>query len=159
MPQIFPGRYAATLEGDFVVFLIGMRINRLLRPDKWLPVGLAMGRMIPELLRQPELGLLHADSWFTWRTVLMVQYWRSFDQLHAYAHAKDKQHLPAWAAGGWSGFSTSRTRQHRLPCCSPPVRCSRPQCFMASLTPRQRVRARGEYRQLTFPGAEWGQFY
>ncbi len=27
----------------------------------------------------------------------MVQYWRSFDHLHAYAHAKDLQHLPAWA--------------------------------------------------------------
>ena len=28
----------------------------------------------------------------------MVQYWRSFDQLHAYAHANDLNHLPAWAA-------------------------------------------------------------
>jgi hypothetical protein len=28
---------------------------------------------------------------------MTVQYWRSFEQLHAYAHAKDKEHLPAWA--------------------------------------------------------------
>ena len=28
MPQIFPGRYTADVEGDFVVFLIGMRVNR-----------------------------------------------------------------------------------------------------------------------------------
>ncbi len=27
-----------------------------------------------------------------------MQYWRSYDQLHAYAHARDKAHLPAWAA-------------------------------------------------------------
>ena len=32
------------------------------------------------------------------RTVMVLQYWRSFEQLHAYAHAKDAEHLPAWAA-------------------------------------------------------------
>jgi hypothetical protein len=25
---VFPGRYAATIDSDFVVFLIGMRVNR-----------------------------------------------------------------------------------------------------------------------------------
>jgi len=40
--------------------------------------------------------LLHVESWFG-RTTLMVQYWRSFDQLHAYARQKDAEHLPAWA--------------------------------------------------------------
>ena len=32
------------------------------------------------------------------RTLLLLQYWRSFDLLHAYAHAKDHAHLPAWRA-------------------------------------------------------------
>jgi hypothetical protein len=94
---IHKGRFAAKIEGDFVVFLIGMRVNQLLSIHKWLPVSLAMGRMLPELFRQPELGLLHAQSFFSGRTVLMVQYWRSFEHLHAYAHAKEKEHLPAWA--------------------------------------------------------------
>jgi hypothetical protein len=91
------GRYAAKIDGDFVVFLIGMRVNRLLLIHKWLPVARAMPRMLKELLPQPALGMLHAQIFLSGRTILLVQYWRSFDHLHAYAHAKDLQHLPAWA--------------------------------------------------------------
>lgn len=49
-------RLTANLEGDFVVFLIGMRINKPWKAHKWLPVATAMPRMIKELYRQPELG-------------------------------------------------------------------------------------------------------
>jgi hypothetical protein len=96
--KVVPGRQTAKIEGDFVVFLIGMRINRLLRVDQWLPVAGAMPRMLRELEKQPDLGLLHAEAFIGGRTVMTVQYWRSFDQLHAYAHAKDLEHLPVWAA-------------------------------------------------------------
>ena len=95
--QIFKGRYAARIEGDFVVFLIGMRINRLLLIHKWLPIIFAMPRMLKELATQPDLGMLHAQTFVSGKTILVVQYWRSFDQLLAYAHAKDLEHLPAWA--------------------------------------------------------------
>lgn len=95
---IFKGRYSAKMEGDFVVFLIGVRINRILLLNKWLPVFLAMPRMLAELRSRPELGLLHAEFFLRGRTILVLQYWRSFDQLHAYAHARDQAHLPAWAA-------------------------------------------------------------
>jgi hypothetical protein len=44
-------RVTAEIEGDFVLFLIGMRINKVWRPDKWLPVFLAMPRMLKELGR------------------------------------------------------------------------------------------------------------
>lgn len=94
-------RLTANLDGDFVVFLIGMRINKPLKVHKWLPVVQAMPRMIAELTRQPELGLLHAESWFS-RTIIMVQYWRSMEQLLAYAKSKDSEHLPAWQS-----FNTS----------------------------------------------------
>jgi hypothetical protein len=97
MGAIHKGRFAGQIEGDFVIFLIGMRINRLLAVHKWLPVSRAMPRMLKELFRQPELGLLHAEMYLSGRTVMVVQYWRSFDQLHDYAHARDKEHLPAWA--------------------------------------------------------------
>jgi hypothetical protein len=90
-------RLTGSLDGEFVVFLIGMRVNRPLRVDKWLPVVTAMTRMIVELRRQPHLGFLHAESW-TSRTTIMVQYWRSMEQLLAYARNKDAQHLPAWRA-------------------------------------------------------------
>lgn len=90
-------RLTATLDGDFVVFLIGMRINRPLMVHKWLPVASAMPRMIQELSRRPELGFLHAEMWFS-RTILLVQYWRSMEQLLAYAKRRDSEHLPAWQA-------------------------------------------------------------
>ncbi len=97
MPQIFPGRFAAKIEGPFVVFLIGMRVNRFFAFNKWMQVAAAMPPMIKELTQQPELGLLHVESALYWRGVLTIQYWRSFEQLHAYAHKRDSPHLPAWA--------------------------------------------------------------
>lgn len=90
-------RIAATIEGDFVVFLIGARVNRWWKIPQILQTTRAMGRMLEELYANPELGLMHHESWFG-RTVLLVQYWRSFDHLHAYARQKDAEHLPAWAA-------------------------------------------------------------
>ncbi len=35
MPTIFPGRFTAKYDGSFVVFIIGMRVNRLLQFSKW----------------------------------------------------------------------------------------------------------------------------
>lgn len=93
--MIHRARMTAHLDGDFVVFMIGLRINRPLLVHKWLPVVSAMGPMLTELYRQPELGLLHADTWFS-RTTLMVQYWRSMAQLLAYAKNREAAHLPAW---------------------------------------------------------------
>lgn len=90
-------KLTAQIEGEFVVFLIGMRINQFWKVHKWLPVVRAMGRMLPELYRQPSLGLLHHEMWFG-RTLILVQYWRSMDQLMDYAKARDSQHLPAWQA-------------------------------------------------------------
>ena len=95
--MILRERVTAELPGEFVVFLIGMRINKPLLVHKWLPVASAMSRMIEELSRHPELGLLHAESWFS-RTLLMVQYWRSMEQLVSYAANREAKHLPAWKA-------------------------------------------------------------
>jgi len=56
MVKVIPGRYTARMEGDFVVFLIGMRVNRLWAVHKWLPVFLAMGPMLRELYTNRKLG-------------------------------------------------------------------------------------------------------
>ena len=45
MAEIIAQRMAAEMEGDFVVFLIGMRINKLWKVHKWLPVFLAMPKI------------------------------------------------------------------------------------------------------------------
>ena len=88
-------RQAATLEGDFVVFLIGMRINVLWKVHRWWPVARAMPRMLAELRAKPELGMLGGEMWGG-RTTILLQYWRSLDQLLAFATDKQASHLPAW---------------------------------------------------------------
>ncbi|MEV4420810.1 DUF4188 domain-containing protein [Patulibacter sp. NPDC049589] len=91
------GRHAARIEGDFVVFLIGFRINRPWQVRRWVPVLLAMPPMIRELEAAPERGLLAAHLGWMFGGLTYVQYWRSFEQLEAYARAPDAEHLPAWA--------------------------------------------------------------
>lgn len=90
-------RVTAEMDGSFVVFLIGMRINRWWKPWKWLPVGMAMGRMLRELEGRPEYGLL---GWcqYLGRTTMMVSYWRSTAGLMRFASDREATHLPAWAA-------------------------------------------------------------
>jgi hypothetical protein len=91
------GKSRTNLEGGFVVFLIGMRINRPLLVHKWWPVAVSMPRMLKELYRQPELGFLHAEMWFS-RTIILLQYWRSAEHLMAYSKSHSMSHLPAWQA-------------------------------------------------------------
>ena len=96
MSHIFPGRYTANVEGSFVVFIIGMRVNKLWAVHKWMPVAKAMGPMLSELLSQREMGLLHAEPFLYWRGVALVQYWRSFEQLEQFARNPANTHLEAW---------------------------------------------------------------
>ncbi len=98
MAELINDRVTAEAEGDIVVFLIGMRINRRWKFWKWLPIARAMPKMLAELGAQPELGLLSARAHFGLRNLWVLQYWKSAAHLHAYAHARDKVHRPAWQA-------------------------------------------------------------
>jgi hypothetical protein len=98
MAEVRAERTTAEIDGDFVVFLIGMRINKLWKVHRWAPVAAAMPRMLAELARTPDLGLLHARTHFGLRNIMVVQYWRSFDHLHRYATGRAFAHLPAWRA-------------------------------------------------------------
>jgi len=92
MAQIIPSRMTVEMDGEFVVFLIGMRVNKPWKIHKWLPMILAMPRMLKELDAHPEAGCLGHGG----LGKVIVQYWRSFEHLEAYARAKDKTHWPAW---------------------------------------------------------------
>ncbi|MFZ5668048.1 MAG: DUF4188 domain-containing protein [Pseudomonadota bacterium] len=98
MTDIRAERLCAEVEGEFVVFLIGMRINRFWKFGSWLPVAMAMPRMLAELEQRPELGLMHYRGHFGLRNAMVLQYWRSFEHLEAYARNTDSAHLPAWQA-------------------------------------------------------------
>ena len=97
MSKINTERMTAVAEGDFVLFLIGMRFNNLFAVHRWLPVFLAMPKMLKELYTHPELGFKSYEMWVG-RTLILVQYWDSSDKLIEYAKSKDTEHLPAWRA-------------------------------------------------------------
>ena len=98
MATINKGRHSAEAGADGkVLFLIGMRINSLWRVWKWLPVFVAMPRMLAELQRNRDLGLVGKPrTMLSGRVILVWQYWNSFEQLQDYARSASRSHLPAW---------------------------------------------------------------
>jgi hypothetical protein len=96
MAKVIPGRFTAEIEGPFVVFIIGMRVNKFFAFRKWIATAMAMGPMIRTLYEHPEKGFLGAKTFIYWRGVATVQYWRSFEDLEKFARDKDDPHLEAW---------------------------------------------------------------
>jgi hypothetical protein len=97
--RVIDKRVTASIEGDFVVFLIGIRVNKLWKVWKWLPVAVAMPKMLRELEGSPESGFLGASRYLgSPRRPMLVQYWRSFEHLEGFARSKDAAHWPAWVA-------------------------------------------------------------
>lgn len=89
------GRVHADRDDEFVVFLVGMRINAFWKVHRWLPVFLFGPRLVAEL--DGDAGLL--GSWTFLdppRTIGFVQYWDSAESLRAYAHDDDRSHTDAW---------------------------------------------------------------
>lgn len=93
--KVYTGRYTVDNAKDMVVFIIGMRVNKRLAIHKWFPVFTAMPGMVKELYtNKEELGFLSMESYFGLKTTTMIQYWRSLEDLLAYA--KNDKHLTAW---------------------------------------------------------------
>lgn len=90
-------RMTVNLEGDFVVFIIGMRINRFWKLHKWLPVAKAMPKMLKELSLNPDSGFLGFQL-LGGIPPVTIQYWKSFEHLEAYAKDRNSSHYPAWKA-------------------------------------------------------------
>lgn len=98
MTELIKERVCAEIEGPFAVFMIGMRINKFIKPWKFMPMFMAMPRMLKELADKPELGLLSTRTYGGLRNFALVQYWRSAQHLQDFAHGAASSHLPAWKA-------------------------------------------------------------
>jgi hypothetical protein len=98
MADIARGRWTHAHTGDLTVFLIGMRINRLWRPDAWFPTLIAMGPMLAELSQDHESGFLGYRLLLGWRGPTLIQYWRSTEDVYRYASDLGAKHRPAWTA-------------------------------------------------------------
>ncbi|MEP6665808.1 MAG: DUF4188 domain-containing protein [Nocardioidaceae bacterium] len=98
MAEIQKGRFTADVSAlgeDVVVFLIGMRINKPLKIRAWWPVFAAMPKMLKYLVQHPERGLLGYEQAFL-PSPILIQYWRSFDDLARFARDRDDPHLEPW---------------------------------------------------------------
>jgi hypothetical protein len=95
---LFNGRYTAQIEGDFVVFLIGARINSWRKLTKLAWIGQANSAMYRTLEANPDYGYLGGEAftrnWF--RESVNISYWRSYEHLERFARSKDDPHLEAW---------------------------------------------------------------
>jgi hypothetical protein len=87
-------RMTAEIDGDFVVFLIGARLEKLRLARSLVDLGgrRGMKHMLDYLVAHPEKGLLAYEMGIP----TIVQYWRSFEQLEAFASDKDDPHLDVW---------------------------------------------------------------
>jgi hypothetical protein len=89
------GRWTAEIEGDFVVFLIGARLNppwKFWRTFQDLGGRRGMNHMLAYLSEHPEKGLLGYTAGYP----VIVQYWRSFEHLEAFARDQDDPHAQVW---------------------------------------------------------------
>ena len=95
MAEVHQGRWTAEIEGDFVVFLIGARINSKLQALKvFLDLGgrRGMNHMLKYLTDNPDKGLLgYENAGFT-----IIQYWRSFEHLERFAKDTTDPHIEVW---------------------------------------------------------------
>ncbi len=96
MAKVMPGRYTAQIDEPFVVFLIGMRINKFLAFSKWISTAMAMLPMMRTLFQHPEKGFLGGQTFFYWRGIGIVQYWRSFEELETFARNQEEPHMATW---------------------------------------------------------------
>jgi hypothetical protein len=92
--EIAGRRMTAEMDGDFVVFLIGARFDKLHLVRSLVDLGgrRGMKHMLDYLVARPEKGLLAYEMGIP----TIVQYWRSFEQLEAFAKDKDDPHLDVW---------------------------------------------------------------
>jgi hypothetical protein len=94
--DVLDGRWTVDVDDDeFVVFLIGAKVRNPIRAWRALPMLGQMNKMLADLSKDPDKGLLayqrHGGPFG-----VIVQYWRSFDALEAFARDTDDRHAQVW---------------------------------------------------------------
>lgn len=93
--KIHNGRFTTTSDEEIVLFLLGIRVNKVTALRSWLPVVRALDPMLRELAADPDSGLLYSRTQrHGLREVTLLQYWRNTDALMQFSHAA--MHRRAW---------------------------------------------------------------
>jgi Domain of unknown function (DUF4188) len=95
---ILEGRWTATVDGDFVVFLIGAQVRKPWRALRAIPLLGQMRAMLADLEKTagPESGFLGYQAHGVGPFGVIVQYWRSFEDLERFARAPGDRHAKVW---------------------------------------------------------------
>ena len=155
-PSTTTRRHRADSPVGTVVFLLGMRINRLRSVRALMQVLHGMPQMMRESALHQDLGLRHSSSTWSGRSITLIQYWESMDKLMAYAAARDREHLPAWkrfnelmhrhagAVGIWhEAYEVTPGRSHLIYNGMPPTGMGKATSWMpANSMPPQEIRSR-----------------
>ena len=98
MGAVQQGRWTHEHDGAVVVFVLGMRVNRWRSVRAWAATFGEMPRMLAEISREQERGMLRQSTALGRHGPEVTTYWRSLPDLLAYAHDSDGEHRPAWRA-------------------------------------------------------------
>lgn len=97
MVAINTDRMTAELDGGFVIYINGMRLNKLRAVHKYLLAGLKAAQMFKELEQDPDSGFLgYLPAYMSLRSGAAIQYWRSLEDIRRFAQDPDDLHVPAW---------------------------------------------------------------
>lgn len=98
-------RVTHAYDGPLALFLIGLRVHKPWKVGIVRRAGTAMPRMIAELeanKKAADRGEAEHLGYLGSRTTLglggptVIQWWRSVDDIYAYANAARLEHRPAW---------------------------------------------------------------
>lgn len=100
-------RVTHAYDGPMTVFLIGLRVHKPWKVGVVRAAASQMPRMIVELEKNraaaergeaESLGYLGSRSTVHLMATTMIQWWRSSEDLYAYANSAQHVHRPAWLA-------------------------------------------------------------
>ncbi|WP_336024986.1 DUF4188 domain-containing protein [Halobellus salinisoli] len=88
---------AAEIDGEYVIYINGMRLNKLRALPKYLRAGLKAGKMFEQLAADPDSGFLgYLPAYMGLRSGAAIQYWRSLEDIKRFAQDPNGTHVPAW---------------------------------------------------------------
>ncbi len=85
------------MEDGFVIYINGMRLNKLRALPRYLMAGLKVGKMFDRLAADPDSGFLgYEPALMGPRHGAAIQYWRSLEDIRRFASDPGDMHVPAW---------------------------------------------------------------
>lgn len=98
MSKMMREKFTADAKEPFVFFMTGGHVNNLLMVHKWLPVAWNFIKLVRYVTTHPETGCLGGQLYLRVFPFGMIlhSYWRTFDDLEAFARNAEEGHLSAW---------------------------------------------------------------